>query len=259
MENQTGVENKLFKKEQFIEALIDPKTWLFALFTLLDNIPNSLTNQRQIIVSSFGFSSLQTTLLGCVDGIIGAVSILIGMHLATRIKNGRAYVGMLCFIPDLLGVLIVTLLPWSNKVGLLCGVWLTGVSDDLAFTKIATESKDLDLGNYSLVLALSWLSTVTSGHTKRVTVNAIVLSAYAMGVPWIIIGICYLICPMILLAIRYLLAKENNRRDVEPADEMYDAVYIQTTDASGNKTERLVPKAFQDLTDIQNREFRYVL
>ena len=47
---------------------------------------------------------------------------------------------------------------------------------------------------------------------------------------------------MILLAIRYLLAKENDRRDVEPADETYDAVYIETTDADGNKTERLVPK-----------------
>ncbi|KAJ6626492.1 hypothetical protein B0H10DRAFT_1998604, partial [Mycena sp. CBHHK59/15] len=53
-----------------IEALKEPKTWLFALFSALDNVPNSLTNQRQIIVSSFGFSTLQTTLLGCVDGVV---------------------------------------------------------------------------------------------------------------------------------------------------------------------------------------------
>ena len=31
--------------EQFWEALTDPKTWLFALFSALDNVPNSLTNQ----------------------------------------------------------------------------------------------------------------------------------------------------------------------------------------------------------------------
>ena len=41
---------------RFFETLRDPKTWLFALFSAIDNIPNSLTNQRQIIVSSFGFS-----------------------------------------------------------------------------------------------------------------------------------------------------------------------------------------------------------
>ena len=64
-----------------IEAFTDPKTYLFALFSLLDNIPNSLTNQRQIIVSSFGFTTLQTTLLGCVDGIIEIVTIFTGVHL----------------------------------------------------------------------------------------------------------------------------------------------------------------------------------
>lgn len=63
--NQTGLGSKVWKKDQyvvecytdkcidiqhisrFIEALTDPKTWLFALFSCLDNIPNSLTNQRR--------------------------------------------------------------------------------------------------------------------------------------------------------------------------------------------------------------------
>jgi hypothetical protein len=30
--NQTGIENKHFKRDQFLEALRDPKTWLFAAF-----------------------------------------------------------------------------------------------------------------------------------------------------------------------------------------------------------------------------------
>ena len=29
-----------------------------------------LSNQRQLIVKGFGFNSLQTTLLGCVDGVV---------------------------------------------------------------------------------------------------------------------------------------------------------------------------------------------
>jgi len=47
----TGIENKTFKKEQFIEALTDWKPWAFAVFAALDNIPNSLTNQSALIIS----------------------------------------------------------------------------------------------------------------------------------------------------------------------------------------------------------------
>ncbi|KAI8996298.1 MFS general substrate transporter [Trametes punicea] len=257
-ENQTGVENKHFKVDQFYEALLDPKTWLFAFFSALDNVPNSLTNQRQIIVSSFGFSNFQTTLLGCVDGFIEIVTIFTGVQLAARIPNSRAYVGAIYFLPNILGVLLINLLSWDDKVGLLFGQWLTGV------------------GTTGFVLSLSWLSSVTSGHTKRVTVNAIMLIAYCVGnatapfmwqtrykprnhVPWTIIGICYVVCPVLLLIIRFLLARENRRRDAEPADDKYDDVYIEVVLPDGTRTERRVDKEFLDLTDIQNRDFRYVL
>ena len=79
-ENQTGVENKTFKKEQMVEALKDPKTWLFALFAVLANVPNSLLIQRTIIVTSFGWTPLQTTLFGCVDGAIEIITIFIGVQ-----------------------------------------------------------------------------------------------------------------------------------------------------------------------------------
>jgi hypothetical protein len=109
-----------------IEALLDPKTWLFALFSALDNIPNSLTNQRSIIVASFGFTYLQTTLLGCVDGVIEIITIWTGVTLAAKIPNSRAYVAVIYMLPNLLGALLINLLPWSNKIGLLFSLWLTG-------------------------------------------------------------------------------------------------------------------------------------
>ncbi|KAF8800402.1 MFS general substrate transporter [Phlegmacium glaucopus] len=258
--NQTGVENKHFKKEQMIEALTDPKTWLFALFSALDNIPNSLTNQRQIIVSSFGFTPLQTTLLGCVDGVVEIVTIWTGVTLAARIPDSRAYVGFLYFIPNIIGVFLINFLPWSNKVGLLFAQWTTGV------------------GTTGFVLSLSWLSTVTAGHTKRVTVNAIMLSAYCIGnaagpfmwqerykprnhIPWIIIGICYACCMALLLIIRFVLSTENKRRDMEQVDhdDSYDDVYIERMGEDGEVEKVKVDKEFLDLTDIQNRDFRYVL
>ncbi|KAI9510185.1 MFS general substrate transporter [Russula earlei] len=257
-ENQTGVENKHFKREQMFEALTDPKTWLFALFAALDNVPNSLTNQVQIIILSFGFNTFQTTLLGCVSGVVEIVTILSGVTIASRIPNSRAWVGIAYFIPSLLGVFLVNFLPWHDKVGLLFSLWLTGV----AVT--------------GFVLALAWVSQTTAGHTKKVTTNAIMLSAYCIGnaagpfmwkdkykprnrVPWTIIGLCTLSCMVLLFSIRVLLARENKRRDLELPDDTFDNVYVTNIDEDGNRVELKVPKEFLDLTDRQNRDFRYVL
>jgi len=115
--------------DRMIEALTDPKTWLFALFSALDNIPNSLTNQLQIIIVSFGFNPLQTTLLSSVSGVVEIVTIFTGVTVASRIPNSMAWVGMSFFVPNLLGVFLVNFLPWHDKVGLLFAVWLTSTYD----------------------------------------------------------------------------------------------------------------------------------
>jgi len=257
-ENQSGVENKHFKKEQMIEALTDKKTWLFALFAALDNVPNSITNQLQIIVSSFGFTPLQTTLLGCVPGVIEILSIYTGVTIASRIPNSRAWVAILYIVPNILSVFLVNFLPWHDKVGLLFSVWLSGI------------------GTTAYVISLAWVSQTTAGHTKRVTTNAIMLSGYCIGnaagpfmwqakykprnhVPWMIFGVCDVACICLLFAIRVLLSRENKRRDAEPLNDAYDNVFLTKIDQDGNRVEMKVSKEFLDLTDKQNRDFRYVL
>ncbi|KAL5520352.1 hypothetical protein ACEPAG_9576 [Sanghuangporus baumii] len=256
--NQAGVENKHFKKEQMIECLMDPKTWIFALFSCLDNIPNSLTNQNSLIINSFGFSTFETTLLGCISGLVEIVTIYTGVNLAAAFSNSIAYVGAIYFIPNVLGSILVSVLPWSNKAGLLASIYITGV------------------GTTGFVLSLAWVNQATAGHTKRVTMNAIMLVAYCVGnavgpqmwlakyvpryhVPWAVITACYVVCPILLLILRYILAKENKRRDLEPPDTTYDDVWIKVTDENGNIIEKKVDKAFLDLTDRQNRDFRYPL
>lgn len=166
---------------RFYEALLDPKTWLFAFFSALDNVPNSLTNQRQIIVSEFGFTNLQTTLLGCVDGFIEIVTIYTGVTLVSRLTNARAYVGAIWFIPNIVGVFLINLLPWDNKVGLLFAQWTTGMFILLFAAVDWSHGARKGIGTTGFVLSLSWLSSVTAGHTKRVTTNAIMLSAYCVG------------------------------------------------------------------------------
>ena len=111
---------------RMIEALTDKKTWLFALFSALDNVPNSITNQLQIIISSFGFTTFQTTLLGCVTGVIEMLTIYSGVTIASRIPDSRAWVAIIYFVPNILSVFLVNFLPWHDKVGLLFSVWLSG-------------------------------------------------------------------------------------------------------------------------------------
>ncbi len=125
---------------RMIEALTDPKSWLFALFAVFDNIPNSLTNQLQIIIVSFGYNPLQTTLLASVSGVIEIVTIFTGVTIASRIPNSIAWEGISYFVPNLLGVFLVNFLPWHDKVGLLFSVWLTGMYDVLHLCRFIQPS-----------------------------------------------------------------------------------------------------------------------
>ena len=106
------------------EALRDPKAWLFTLFSAAAMAPTSLIYQQQIIISSFGFSPIQVTLLGCVNGVINVIANLTGVWLVARFPNSRCYVSVLYIIPNIIAVLNMNLLPWSNKIGLLFSQWL---------------------------------------------------------------------------------------------------------------------------------------
>ena len=61
-------------------------------------------------------------------------------------------------------------------------------------------------------------------------------------VPWIIIGICFLLCIVLLFSIRLLLAHDNKRRDAEPSDDSNDDVYVARIDEEGNRVEVKISK-----------------
>ncbi|KAF8259251.1 MFS general substrate transporter [Lactarius quietus] len=273
-ENQTGVENKHFKRDQYasfaqhnvsllvlnrmIEALTDKKTWLFAIFIALASVQNSISNQFQIITSSFGFTPIKTTLLSCVNGVIIIIAIYSGVTIASRIPNSRAWVAIIYYIPNIFSVFLINFLPWHDRVLLMFSVWLSAM---------ATTGS---------AIAIAWVSQTTAGHTKRITTNAIILIWSCIGnaagpfmwkakykprnhIPWMIFGICDVACMSLLFAVRVLLSRENKRRDAEPLDDTYDNVFLTKMDQDGNRAEVKVAKELLDLTDKQNRDFRYVL
>jgi len=247
----TGIENKMWKREQFIEALTDWKPWAFAIFAALNNVSNSLTNQSALIINSFGFTIGQTTLLGCVSGAIEIITIYSSVLIIKRFPNARGFVGASYFIPNIISGILLISLPWTAKPGLLLAVYLGG------------------FGTPGFVLALSWCAATNTGHTKKTTCNAMLLVGYCLGnllspqmwqakyspryyVPWGIILGTYVICPFILLTIRYRLKAENKRRDEL---ELQGIVHEKFLDENGDE----IDPTFLDITDKKNLTFRYPL
>jgi len=256
--NQAGVENKRWKRDQFIQTITEPRLWLLALFAAVSNITNSLIVQRQLIVAQFGFTPIQTTLLGCVDGVVEIVTIWVGVTLASYKVIGRAYAGFIMYIPAILGSILVNTLPSHNKVGLLFSYWLT------------------IFGITPFAIFLGWVGSLTSGHTRRTTTNAVVLISYGLGnavgpfmwkkqyqprnhIPWAIITACSVVAAVLLIIIRFTLAGENKRRDADHKDDSFDDVYLTQVQDDGTAVEKKVDRAFLDLTDRENKQFRYVL
>ena len=98
---------------------------------------------------------------------------------ATYWKNGRAWSGALAYAVAILGSILVNALP-NHRVGLLFCYWISGTrffvyisdyrADACAVTSIAP-----------FVVILAWSAAVTAGHTKRTTMNAIIMIGYAVG------------------------------------------------------------------------------
>lgn len=111
------------------------------------------------------------------------------------------------------------------------------------------------------------------------TCNAIFFVGYAVGqmlnaqfwklqyrprntVPWIIV-LCTVVADMALaLVLRWYLISENKKRDAEKlaSGKEYDEFgYIEVNKADGTVEQVKVPIQFLDITDKENKAFRYPL
>ncbi|KDQ58426.1 hypothetical protein JAAARDRAFT_176361 [Jaapia argillacea MUCL 33604] len=253
--NQNGIETKVWKKKQFIEALTDPKTWLLFLFAAVADLQNGLGAQYARVISEFGFTNLQTTLLNIPSGLTQIMGITLGCYLLRLFPNSRIYIGVAFWIPSIIAAFIQLFLPFSNKVGHLVSIYVLNFGGAPAF-----------------IMTLSLCASSTSGHTKRLTTNAIFLTGYALGqilctqfwkaqyapkfhVPWTITVTTHFVSICILLTIRYVLNTENKRRDRLKAEADAAGKHLPEFDEFGYK----VDKAFLDITDRENLAFRYCL
>ncbi|KAK8022095.1 allantoin permease [Apiospora rasikravindrae] len=164
-ENQTGIENKRFKWYQARECLVtDPQTWLLALITIASSVPNGAVSSYQgTIIKGFGYTSKEAALLSVPSGVVACVSIVASCGLGARYNARGPFVIAILLVGGVLGGGLLAFSPSDSKGALLAGNYLTNV-----------------IGS-SLPLLYSYSAANYAGHTKKVTMNAILLMSFCLG------------------------------------------------------------------------------
>ncbi|KAE8226630.1 hypothetical protein CF319_g803 [Tilletia indica] len=240
------VDQRGWSRAQFIEALGDYKMYIFLLQATALYITNAgVTSFGSIILKSFGYSSLRTIILGTPAGATTAVGIYVVTYLARRTRNCLHLLLALSCLPTLAGAIMIWRSDWSNRAVPLAGFYL------------------LSIFGAPFVLLLSSATANVRGSTKQSLASAVIFIGYNVGNiagPYLVkapqaaqhyrdIFISIVICMCITIALSGVLAvgmhMENRARDREQADQQASAP-TQVSHAD-------------DLTDIQDRRFRYTI
>lgn len=191
---------------------------------------------------SLGYNSRQSALLSIPGGAVSVISILSATYVAGR-TNARG-LNIICLtIPTMIGGALMAFLPKNQgPAGRLIGNYMTNTI------------------GATLPLIYSWVAANFAGHTKKVTMNAILLMSFCLGniigpltftgstapvytpakIAIMVTG-AIAIAGTVALLLKY--KHENRRRDKLDM---------------GN-TGHVADSEFMDLTDKQNPEFRYAL
>ncbi|CAK7207751.1 hypothetical protein SEUCBS139899_010564 [Sporothrix eucalyptigena] len=241
---QTGVRNPEIKVSQIREAILDVKVWLIALIMASGYTVNgAVTGFGPLIVSTFGFSTLDSILLQFPLGIISACSMLLAGWIGSRVPNVRLIIVVIACLPTMAAFIIIWKSHWSSHAAApVIGYSLMG-----CFSPVVSMA---------LVLA----STNVAGGTKKSFMTGVLFVAYCVGnivgpqmirsqtvkqhYPALWGGLlgCYSITILSAAALYFVLHRENKKREALDMDE-----------AERSKL------SFKDLTDKQNKYFRYAL
>uniref|UniRef100_A0A8H7N368 Major facilitator superfamily (MFS) profile domain-containing protein n=1 Tax=Bionectria ochroleuca TaxID=29856 RepID=A0A8H7N368_BIOOC len=241
---QTGVRNQEVKWSQIREAALDIKVWLVALTMAAGYTVNgAVSGFGPLIVSTFGYTSLESILFQFPLGAICAVGIPLSGWICSRYKNIRIPLLILCCLPVIAGFVII----WKSEWGHRPAAPVVGYSIVGFFGPVVGLTVTLGAAN-------------VAGETKKSFMAAAVFVAYCVGnivgpqlvksqsrgkhYPelWTGLIICYVITILSAASLYIVLYRENKKREQIATDD--------------HERDRL---AFQDLTDKENPYFRYAL
>ena len=237
--NNAGTVSRLFNSAQFREAFADYKTYSCTLILLLTGIPSgAIGTFGTIVINGFGFDHFASLALTSPIGAITALAILAVGYVTRRWLGLRYPLIMALALVSCTGTLLCWFGPRSNRGLLFAGVFLLAV-------QVAAGG-----------LAVGLAASNVAGHTKKATVSASTFVGYCVGniVGPLIFGaspgplyragftgsfICLILVVLVAFATYVALRRENRKRD-------------RGTGVRHHSID-------EDLTDMQNEDFRYVL
>jgi MFS transporter, ACS family, allantoate permease len=247
--NFQGIGNREWNRAQFYEAFRDPRTYLYVLFSLLMNIPNGgITTFGSLIIKSFGFGNRLSLLLQMLGGFVDIICKLGFGYMSDRLVD-RSFPAICAILIPMIGGILMITLPQSASGGLLFGYYC------------------ISCAGASWGLVMTMISNNTVGFTKKTTVNALQIVAYGAG-NWIgpqtfrasdapeyfhgklMVAVMYGAAAVILLLVRLINVYENKRRDKAQA--------VEHTVPSAAEPQ-CESEAFQDKTDSEQKDFRYIV
>ncbi|OAL32387.1 hypothetical protein AYO22_00409 [Fonsecaea multimorphosa] len=162
--NNSGVRNTHFKKEQMIELLFDLKFWIMFLITLLAMFANApVSTFTPLIISGFGFNTLNSLLLVVPVGFFTGTIELIIPYLAYKFKNIRTYLMAVAELVTVLAAVLLWALPRHAIGGLMFGIVILP-----CFAAGYVVQLGLQIAN-------------TAGYTKRSLASSGIFVAYCIG------------------------------------------------------------------------------
>jgi MFS transporter, ACS family, allantoate permease len=197
-----------------------------------------------LLIRGWGFDSKTTLLVSMPSGLTQIVTNLFFPYLATRIGNRMLAASLAALLSIVCMVIMIGLAsegPTAYRIGQLVVYYVV-------------------LGNSPspLILILSIVSSNAAGYTKKTTVNALVLISYCLGfiigpqtfrdppfytnAKYTILAV-YCASMVCLLLLWWINKRENKRRNA--------AAHDLPPQAHGEE--------FLDLTDKENRHFRYAI
>lgn len=253
----SSIEQKVIKKQQIIEALKDPVSWLFCAFFFCNQLSNNLVYQEKLLFKEIGISTLGSTLVSVAYGSFSVTCAVIASFIIRKKKNSTAYSVVFWTLFPLVGSIAMITLPWDRTYALLAMICICAPK------------------GIAWILMFSWTSTSTSGHTKKITRNALIMFWYGVAniiapqlwrakdgpryyPAWIVqIVFAFFLAPISALAIRYILARRNEERK-SSLDGGTPLGLIKSTDIESVSTIK-GNIALLDLTDLENDHFIYPL
>ncbi|KAI1134883.1 MFS general substrate transporter [Hypoxylon sp. FL0543] len=254
--NRQGVKNHHFKTYQMWQCLKDPKTWILFVMSIASQIPNAAQSSfTSIILETFGFDVLETQYLQIPGNVVQFCSLLLSGWISSHFPNMRCIVmliGNLICVGSAAALVGLPVGPYGteNRWGRLVALWLCSFS------------------SVGFSLSLTMVSSNVAGYTKKQLTGAFLFVGYCVGniigpqtfidseapfytSAYIAILISYCLKTIMVAVLYFYMWAVNRKRDRGAA--------TYGSGLSAEQEKEAIEQGMQDVTELDNKGFRYVL